>query len=384
MDKPRVAVIKCEDYALAHEAVTKAIALLGGLGIKKGSNVLIKPNLLIGKEPNRAVTTHPEIVKSITNELQRLNVKIKIGDSPGMWARKRLGDYLRVTGFEDFKGKKGCKVLRFGKEKPVEFRLNFAGKERIVHVDKNVVDADYIINVPKLKTHMATVFTCAFKNMYGVIPGGEKQMIHKWAPTQRGISEFLVELWKALTPGLTIVDAIIGLEGTGPNYLGKPVKLGYIVAGKDPVAVDAVCAHILGLKPSNLTLFKVAEERGLGIADLKRIEIVGDMPEPRKVKLPSTMIYHTFPLFQLLFLIPLTQSKMYVKEEMCKKCGFCIKSCPVHAIRFDSDKRIVFDYKKCIRCFCCQELCPYGAINPRFNLLFRSWLRFKNKNNNVC
>lgn len=377
MDKPKVAVVRCEDYDDSTRAVSEVIKLLGGLDIKKGSNVLIKPNLLIGKEPNKAITTHPKIVEAIIYELQKIGVKIKIGDCPGMWARKRLDDYLKVTGFENLNSLKGCKVLRLEKEKPVEFKLNFAGKERLVHVDKNVASADYIINVPKLKTHMQAVFTCAFKNMYGVIPGGEKQLIHKWAPTQRGLSEFLVELWKALMPHLTIVDAVIGLEGTGPNYLGKPVKLGYIVGGKDPVAVDAVCAYILGLRPSKLMLFKVAEEKGLGIADLNSIEILGEMPRQRKVKLPSTVMYHTFPLLQLLFLIPLTRAKIAVEENLCKKCGFCVKSCPVHAIKFDSNKRMVFDYKKCINCFCCIELCPHGALKPRFNFLFRSWLKFK-------
>lgn len=377
MDKPRVAVVECETYDDSASAVKNAIKLLGGLDIKEGSNVLIKPNLLIGREPNSAVTTHPKIVEAVTDELRTFGVKIKIGDSPGMWARKRLDDYLEVTGFESFKNKKECEVLRFGKEKPVGFNLNFAGKERLVHVDKNVVDADYVINVPKLKMHMQTIFSCAFKNMYGVIPGSEKQMIHAWAPTMKDLSEFLVELWKVLKPNLTIVDAVTGLEGNGPNYLGKPVKLGYVVAGKDPVAVDTVCVHILGLNPSKLTLFKVAEERGLGSANLDNIEILGDELKPKKVRLPSTFIYHMYPLLQSLFLIPLTRSRMHVKKDLCKKCGFCIHSCPVQAIKLDSNKNIIFDHKRCIGCFCCQELCPCGAIEPRFNFLFQSWLNFK-------
>jgi uncharacterized protein (DUF362 family)/Pyruvate/2-oxoacid:ferredoxin oxidoreductase delta subunit len=370
MPPSEVAVVRCKDYADADAAVRKALSLLGGLDIAKDDKVLIKPNLLIGRRPDDAVTTHPAVVEPVVGEVKRLGGQLTVGDSPGTWANKRLKDFLKVTGFKEISERQDFHLMRFGEEPPVPFVMEFGGKERTVFLEKTAVDADYIINMPKAKTHMVTILTGALKNMYGLIPGNEKQLIHKWANTIQPFAEAVAAINKACPADMVVADAVVGLEGNGPNYLGKSIRLGYIVAGRDPVAVDTVLARIMGIPLDKLVTVQVAKELGLGTTDYT---LLGDEPETTKVRLPSQFIYRLWPVFQAGFLIPFTVPKPMCDDAACVRCGTCETNCPVKAITVSD--RVRFDYDKCIRCLCCVELCPNACISPRFPWLLTQWLK---------
>lgn len=391
----KVAVVRCESYEDAGRAVKKAIELLGGMdklvkdrqvSVSHNNNadrnnekkscrneldknrvekVLIKPNLLIGKHPNKAVTTHPEVVRPIVRLVKEIFNEVVIGDSPGTWAHKKIEDYLLITGYEKLAEEEGCRAIRFGKKTPVRFDVKYAGKDRVLHIEKEVVESDYVINVAKLKTHMVTMISLALKNMYGIIPGNEKQMIHAQAPKIKGFSEAVAAIWSTRKADLNIIDAVVGLEGNGPNYLGTTKKFGYIIAGTDPVAVDTIGSRLMGIVPERLVLLQVCEKMGLGT--MSNIEMVGDKLIPKKAKLPYTFIYSLWPEFQKFLLIPLTVPQPEVQKTACVHCGHCAKICPVKAIKMDKRTRLpVIDRKECIKCFCCSELCPEGAMKMKF------------------
>jgi uncharacterized protein (DUF362 family)/Pyruvate/2-oxoacid:ferredoxin oxidoreductase delta subunit len=368
----KVAVVKCESYDLADQAVRKAIDLLGGMEKLVGSQnnkIMIKPNLLIGKHPNKAVTTHPEVVRPLVRMVKPGSNEVVIGDSPGTWAHKKIENYLSITGYEQLAEEEGCRAIRFGKKTPVRFDVRYAGRNRVLHIEKEVLESDYVINVAKLKTHMVTMISMALKNMYGIIPGNEKQMIHAQAPEIKGFSEAVAAIWSTRKADLNIIDAVVGLEGNGPNYLGTPKKFGYIIAGTDPVAVDTVGARLMGINPQKLVLLKICEKKGLGT--MKDIELLGDRLIPRKAKLPYTLIYNLWPEFQKYLLIPLTVPQPVVKSTECSRCGVCMNICPVKAIKMNKKTSLpVIDRKVCIKCFCCSELCPEGAMKMKFRWPF--------------
>ena len=130
--------------------------------------------------------------------------------------------------------------------------------------------ADVIISVPKLKTHDQTEMTCAIKKLKGLLTDKGKKGMH-----QEGLFDGVIDLLSAVKPRLAIVDAIVCQEGVGPVF-GKPVEMTLVLAGKDVVAVDAVCARLIGYDPEETLLTKNAAARGLGVMDAASIDIVGE------------------------------------------------------------------------------------------------------------
>jgi uncharacterized protein (DUF362 family) len=156
-----------------------------------------------------------------------------------------------------------------------------------VRVGRSVIEADVIINVPVLKTHRGTLLSACVKNMgVGCATREEKKRLHRL-----GINEALVDVYSLVRPSFNVVDAIVALEGDGPNLPpGKAKPLGLIIAGRDGVAVDAVCSAIIGLNPKKVEHLKLAHEQGLGNCDLNNIEIKGESLEKvvTEFEIPST------------------------------------------------------------------------------------------------
>jgi hypothetical protein len=151
----------------------------------------------------------------------------------------------------------------------VEVRAEGAWVMERFAVAKTAWDADVIVDLPVIKTHVRTGITCGLKNMKGVLPGDEKKRTH-----QLGLDRGIVDLNRVVRPHLTVVDAIVGMEGTW-QYPEDCVRLGCIVAGVDVVAVDAVCAAIAGFDVGQILHVQLAAQAGLGVADLHRIEVRG-------------------------------------------------------------------------------------------------------------
>jgi hypothetical protein len=138
------------------------------------------------------------------------------------------------------------------------------------HVAKTVLDADTIVCLPVMKTHIRTGITCGLKNMKGVLPGDEKRRTHRL-----GLDRGIVDLNRAVRPAFTVVDAIVAMEGTN-RYPEDQVPMGRIIAGADVVAVDAVCAGVMGFDVDQILHVQLAAEEGMGIAELGKIEVRGE------------------------------------------------------------------------------------------------------------
>ncbi|MCP4631854.1 MAG: DUF362 domain-containing protein, partial [candidate division Zixibacteria bacterium] len=246
--------------------------------------------------------------------------------------------------------------------------VNFNGSE--FHISDIREKADFVIGLPKLKTHVLTLMTGALKNGFGFIPGFRKSIYHKQYPKPYQFSEMLANLYGATKPDLFIMDAILAMEGDGPSS-GKPKMLNLMLASTDAVALDSVAATIIGFEPSKIDYLKIASELNLGIVDLNEIEIVGDKLEECKVSdfiLPSNTKLKLIPDLLIKLIKPYVWAHPAIDHEKCEMCYECMNNCPMEALS-EVDGKLVYDYSKCIDCMCCHELCPSEAV-----FINKSWL----------
>lgn len=357
-----VSVVRCEDYdrAKTMSAVKHAVDLLGGMGefVKPGDRVLIKPNLLKARPPDAAVTTHPEIVRTVIRLVHERGGRALVGDSPGIGDLKKVAE---KAGILEVVYEEGAQLEDLSEA--VQIKNN--GRFQHFEVSRIAYEADVLINLPKLKTHGMTALTGAVKNLFGCIPGKRKVQWHfNTGVNHELFMKMLLELYALLKPRLTIMDAIVGMEGNGPGS-GDPRHIGALLAGRDAVSVDAVSAHLLGVKVENLPLLQAARSQGIGETDLDNITLLGDPLESVVVEHfrlpPQTHLEWQLPEWARSSLKNAFTTRPVINRDVCILCGICQGRCPQGAIE-DRGKRLDIRYRDCIRCFCCQELCPQGAI----------------------
>ena len=330
---------------------------------------MVKPNLLSAREPERAVTTHPSLVQAVVEEVQKLGATAVIGDSPG-GVEKGIERLWENTGMAEVSKATGAELLSFEKTGVVK---RTTGSGKIYWVAKPSVECDAIISLPKLKTHSLCLMTCALKNMFGVIPGFRKGEYHKQAPKPKAFAQIIVDVYSVARPQVNLVDAVVCMEGDGAAS-GDPRYLGILMASEDAVAIDAICASLMGLKPEEVEITAEAASRGLGEISLDRIEIIGeDLNELKGLdfKLPSNRFIRLIPKFLVNLLAPYIWVRPAILDGNCNNCNVCVDNCPVKTIRA-ADPTPVYDYENCINCMCCQELCPHNAV-----FLEKSWLAKK-------
>ncbi|MEW6244625.1 MAG: DUF362 domain-containing protein [Bacillota bacterium] len=335
-------------------AVRRALSLLGGINrfISPGDRVLIKPNLLRPAAPEQAITTHPDLIWAVATLVKRAGGRAVVGDSSGgtLKGRGMTSTALDRTGARAAALDAGAEVINFDSYGTVEV----AG----IHISRAVIEADVVISLPKVKTHGLTVYTGAVKNMFGVVPGLLKSRLHRQAPTVPQFSEVLVDIYSACNVKLAVADGILAMEGNGPSA-GRPKHLGYIFASQDPVALDAVVESILGIPSGSVLTTTIAARRGLGVADLSAIRVLGDQPVKTRFQLPDTTTVTRLPGFLSRWALDLMEIVPKISKR-CTGCAVCVSSCPVSAIE-DPSSGIRMD--RCIRCLCCHELCPSQAVD---------------------
>lgn len=372
-----VSVIKCEEYELQRvsDAVKECLRQIpqSEIRIPHSAKVLLKPNLLSPSQgPERAVNTHPVVIRAIVDIFQKdYGCEMFIGDSCGSVRNASTFNAFRVTRIDEIARETGMKVVNFDKDERIEV-VNKNGKVlKSFDVAKTLKDVDMVVSLPKLKTHGLTLYTGAIKNMFGSIPAGGKKDVHIKAPRSRLMAQALVDVYEVMRPHISIMDAIIGMEGNGPNA-GDPKKIGLMLASTDGVALDAVASSIVGFNPMEVPIIRYAHERGIGTADLKEISVLGEAIENVSVpdfRRPSSSSQDFASKYVPNFLLSgmfrhscTTFSTVY--HPNCTKCYECIANCPAKAMSAPNGKVIV-DTDKCIGCFCCDEVCNFKAIRMK-------------------
>ncbi|MFA4889674.1 MAG: DUF362 domain-containing protein [Candidatus Omnitrophota bacterium] len=364
--KPQIAIVKCPDYnpELVQVKVKQALDSLGGMAnfIRPESRVLVKPNLLMAKEPEAAVTTHPEVLRAVIKLLKTLNCRIFVGDGPSVWGKQieNVDEVYARTGIKQVCLEEQVELVKFDKRR-------WRGKFPLTTW---LDSCDYFINLPKFKTHEFTTLTAAIKNLFGLVSGTYKTELHKKFFSPQSFSEILVDIYEEAKPALTVVDAIDVMEGDGPGTAGKPRHCGLLLAGVDCLAIDSVLAKIMGLEPMDILTNKIAAQRKLGASDIREIEILGENLSGLNIQpfvLPATSIRSKVPQPIINFAKKFIRYLPKAYQENCIRCGACIKACPQKIINLKKGM-IVIRYQGCISCFCCQEVCPQSAIKVKKSL----------------
>lgn len=372
MKKNRVSIARCSDYDKGQvgAALAELLLPLGGMRsfVCKGDKVLIKPNLLKAALPEKAVTTHPSVVEAVVREVLAAGGIPLIGDSPGIGKMEKI---FETTGMKGVADRTGAKLVEF--KDSVEVETGKGATFKSLEISKDIMDADKVINLPKVKTHAQMYVTLGVKNCFGCIVGKRKPQWHFKAGVTRGhFADLILDIYNTVAPVLTIADAIVAMEGNGPGS-GDPRQVGLLFASSNALSMDRVISPILGVKEGDVPLFQSAKARGLGDIDIKKIEVIGPEIDELIVKgfrSPKIIDMMFGPPFLRQYFKKSLTARPKVDHNICDLCGDCIRTCPVEVMSV-KNKRIDIFYRDCIHCFCCQEVCPKGAITPRQGWLLK-------------
>lgn len=333
-----------------------------------GIRMLLKPNLISAKKPETAATTHPALLGAVVRWLRAHGVEnIVIADSPGgPYTPEALRNIYHVCGLTALRD---CAQLNLNVEYETVYAPNtFANPS--FSIIRPVAEADYIINMPKLKTHAMTGMSGGIKNLFGSVPGLQKAQLHyRWKDLD-DFSMMLVELACVVAPEITLIDAIDAMEGDGPTG-GDPIHSGVTFAARDLYTQDYLAAQFMKLEPEEIGMLRAARSRGL--LQPERVIWANDpLPSGQKAYAVPQTKKHDFTNHVPAFLSKpfgaaaerLLRSYPVLDAERCVGCMKCAEICPAQIIG-KKDGRPVFTKKKCISCFCCQEMCPMNAIQVK-------------------
>ena len=367
-----VSIVRCENYEENNikQALSEALAAVGGLDmIKPGMKVGIKVNLVTGAKPEKAVTTHPVMVCELIKMLKDKGAEVIVGDSPGgLYNSAFVNGVYSVSGLKPVE-KAGGKLNQDFSEKTASYPEGKVLRE--FEYTAWLDNVDVIINFAKLKTHGMMGMSSAAKNMFGAIPGIVKPEYHFRFPDYEKFAAMIVDLDEYFKPVLSIVDAVVGMEGNGPT-MGTPRQIGCIIASLSPHKADLVCARVLGIEPDRLPILTDAIGRGLCPSTLSELDVYGDpeefhIPDYNNIAHRSSIVFKGKGFFRnIAFRIIqwAVRSRPALKKKECVGCRVCENICPAKAIKMVKGKAKI-NRDTCISCFCCQEFCPKGAMKVK-------------------
>lgn len=360
------AVVPCAGYEGCESALNAAIDAIDGLSfVTPGMKVAIKANLVAPMRPEAAATTHPKLVAALAKRLVAMGASVVVGDSPGgLYTPAALKAVYSATGMAEAE-RAGARLNLNCESKTVNIQgLKMHSLTYTAYLD----ECDAVIDFCKLKSHGMMGMSGAVKNLYGVIPGLLKPQTHYLYPDAEDFADMLVDINLHVKPRLSLVDAVVGMEGNGPTA-GTARQIGALIAAKTPYEADLLAARLIGIEPDGVPTIAAAARRGLCGMDYKALAVCGsvDALKAEDFKFVPRKSIHFLqgsgvPLIPKVIESCLTQ-KPGLKKRLCVGCGKCAKLCPASAITMSgSPKKPRIDRKKCIKCFCCQEFCPKAAM----------------------
>ena len=370
MNPNLVSVVPCETYApdVCEAALNAVLMPLGGLEwVRPGMRIAIKANLVAGAKPEKAITTHPELLAALTRLLRARGASVVIGDSPGNLFNAAVLNRVYAASDLSIAEAAGAQLNRDFSEKDAYHETAVQAK-RFTYTGW-LDSCDAIINFCKLKSHGMMTLSAAAKNLFGTIPGTMKPEYHYRFPNPNDFADMIVDLDEYFKPVLHICDAVTAMEGNGPTQ-GTPKHVGCLIASKNPHCLDVLAATVIGLDPKEVPTIAAAARRGLCPDCADALSVAGDWKPYRQTDFElihnrnSILFVANDTVFGRAVqgvMNACLASKPKVKKSACVGCGKCRDICPAHTIAI-REKKAVIDRKHCIKCFCCQEFCPVGAM----------------------
>ncbi len=331
------------------DKVRAAVKLLGeqGTAIRPGERVALKINLAVPAPPEAATGTHPELLRAVIAVLHEWQAEVVVVEDCDEEA-------LPLAGVAAVLAETGVPFLNL-RDRPFQ---DVVSAGHVYHYAQDLLQADHVISIPKLKTHLYTYYTGAIKNMFGCIPKAQRRELHREMATAR-FAEHLVTIYAIRPPDLVVMDGILAMEGIGPTQ-GIPKPAGWLLTGNDGVLLDYSAAALMGYEPGQIEMIRIAMERGLHGCPPEQIVFPGCRPADGRGqnwnRLPVLAGPRRKKTLQALC------GPIRSIPEYCQRCGACASSCPFEAIRLAPYPEVAQD--RCQYCFCCLELCPHTAIMP--------------------
>jgi len=349
----KVFLERCESYKDVKPVIEKGFESLGGIDnfVREGETLLLKPNLLRGADPKKVVNTHPDFIIAVIKILEEKNVDILVGDSPGGPMKKSLLKRAYSNAKWDRIEEETDARLNYDTSK---YPIDFPPGDVLKSIDTVgfIHDVDGIINLPKLKTHMFTVYTGAVKNMFGCVHGLSKSAYHAQFRSLKDFGKMLNDVNNSLNPRISIMDGIYGMQGSGPSG-GDPVKLDLLAMSSSSSALDEAVCRSVGIPIKKVKT--IEHDEGITYPRLNPDDSGKNIDYPKGGTTPWYI-----PSALTNFFYKLLNKRPNLYQNRCIKCAKCEEICPKDAITMNPYAEI--SWNDCIRCYCCAEICPEDAL----------------------
>ena len=371
-----MALVRCEGYSRGsvEERVNRALEMLGAPGdlAGRGDRVFVKVNNVIAAAPDSGVVTHPEVARSVALAFKRAGARVILGDSPGgPFTPGMLKRVYDRTGISAAAADAGVELGLDTATVEVSFPEGKVLKR--ISMCRSMVEADCLVSVSKFKSHRYLNVTGPIKNLYGTVPGTTKFVYHSRFEDEVEFADLVVDVHLAARPAFHVLDAVEVTEGEGSRH-GTLRKMGCLAASRDAFSLESLAVCIAGLEASDDRVLSAAVRRGLCSGDIGSVEVLGEDPGALKLSgfvLPGRNFFsERVPALVAGRLSRLVAATPAPVEGECTLCGRCVEFCPRGAMTLGGRAAVV-DTRRCIRCFCCDELCEQQAIEVRKPLLAR-------------
>lgn len=383
--RPAVSLARCVRYddASLDRAVTAALEGLDDWEARFAGDpvVLLKPNLLGPRGAETAITTHPRFIASVARVIRSVHTgRLLVGDGPAIGTTRMVA---RTLGLPALLAPLDAELVDFAETVPVSGGDGFGAFD----LARPLMEADVVVNLPKVKTHGQMGLTLAVKNLFGAFVGFEKPRLHLTCGTDYAtFARMVLETARRVDADLHVADGVVGMEDNGPSS-GVPRSLELVAASESGVGLDCALAEILGFAAEELPLQQEARRLGLPGTRLDELDLRGDPLDRFRVHdwrpaRPAAMNEIFLPRYLAQPLRHQLTTRPVFDDRRCTRCGICMQHCAAEAMGLDRRRRrhpgprrsseaVFVDLDLCIRCFCCQEVCPEGALRVGEGSLLR-------------